>query len=67
MADDFESRVQLSSGCLMYVRTQHDDDRLVVFAFKHDEFRCDFQIFYDDCSDEFKSWVEQPVITAASF
>lgn len=67
MATDFESRVELFNGCMMYVRTEHDDKQLTVFAFKHDELRCDFQIFYNDCSDAFKNWVEEPIETAASY
>lgn len=68
MSEEFESRsVVNSSGCMLYVRTELDVDRLAVFAFKHDQYRCDFQIFYDDCGEEFKDWAERLVCTDDSF
>ena len=56
------------TGCMLYTRMVSTTDDLIVYAFKHDELRCDFQIFTGtDYKDNLKSWLLEPVETSASY
>ena len=52
---------------MLYTKIVEDQDTLTVYAFKHDNLRCDFQIFYDKCGEEFEDWVGLPITTSASY
>ena len=62
-----ERRDELINDCMLYTRQIESEHGLTLYAFKHDEFRCDFQVFYGDCTEEFKAWIMLPIETAVSF
>jgi hypothetical protein len=64
----YTDRRIVETGCMLYMRIIGNDEGVTVFAFKHDEFRCDFQIFQSDCyKGDLESWLLLPISTAASY
>lgn len=56
------------TGCMLYLRILGSDKGVKVFAFKHDEFRCELNIFDEDIQPgELEQWLLRPVNTAASY
>lgn len=60
-------RVIRETGCMLYLRMTLVDNNFKVYLFKHDEFRCDFQIFTGNCHKEIEEWLSLPISTAASY
>lgn len=64
----FTNRRIVETGCMLYMRILSVNDMMRVYAFKHDEFRCEFQIF-DESSikGDLESWLMLPVSTDVSY
>jgi hypothetical protein len=61
-------RLITETGCMLYMRIVSTTDDITVYAFKHDELRCDFQIFTGiDYKGNLESWLLEPVETSASY
>ena len=61
-------RIIRETGCMLYLRVVSSKNNIKVYALKHDEFRCDFQIFQEESfKTEFEKWLSLPVETAASY
>ena len=41
-------RLIRETGCMLYLRVVSSKNNIKVYALKHDEFRCDFQIFQEE-------------------
>jgi len=64
----FTDRKIVETGCMLYMRIVGNETGLTVYAFKHDEFRCDFQIFGEGTSPgELEKWLLLPVTTNVSY
>ena len=64
----YTDRRIVETGCMLYMRIIGNDEGVTVFAFKHDEFRCDFQIFQmDSYKGDLEKWLLLPISTAASY
>lgn len=64
----FSDRLISETGCMLYMRVLASTTECIVYAFKHDEFRCDFQIFDAKSSkDDLEQWLLLPVSTDVSY
>jgi hypothetical protein len=68
MESVFTDRKIVETGCMLYMRVVSNNDGLIVYAFKHDEFRCDFQIFEGTTTPgALEKWLLLPVSTDVSY
>jgi len=64
----YTDRRIVETGCMLYMRIIGNDEGVTVFAFKHDEFRCDMEIFTgDNYTGNLEEWLLLPISTAASY
>lgn len=64
----YTDRKIIETGCMLYMRIISIGDDITVYAFKHDEFRCDMEIFTgDNYTGNLEAWLLRPVTTDVSY
>jgi len=64
----YTDRRIVETGCMLYMRIISIGTSITVYAFKHDEFRCDMEIFTgDNYTGNLEEWLLLPVSTAVSY
>ena len=64
----FTDRLIVETGCMLYMRIISTNDDMTLYAFKHDEFRCEMEIFSGlKYKSRLEEWLILPIDTAMSY
>ena len=64
----FTDRLIVETGCMLYMRVISTNDDMTIYAFKHDEFRCEMEIFSGlEYKYRLEEWLILPIDTAMSY
>lgn len=64
----FTDRLIVETGCMLYMRIISTNDDMTIYAFKHDEFRCEMEIFSGlEYKYKLEEWLILPIDTAMSY
>lgn len=66
----WSNRLIRETSCILYIRLilTEGEGNMTIYAFKHDEFRCEMEIFNGfECKSRLADWLKLPVDTAVSY